>query len=394
MAYVAPAISAAGLTIPSYADILADNLEQTQTIYGQNIYLGTDGPLYQLLSVISAKQADSNQALQLLYDSRSPQTAIGAALDSLIKLNGLVRNSAFPSTCVVTLSGSPNTTIAQGVVRDPNGILWDLPPNTVIGNGGTATATMTCETPGPIALNEGVLTAQSINSPQAGWTSVANPQPAVVGDPVENDSALRQRQTLSVALPALTTLGSTVAAIAATPGVTRYNVLENPTGSTDSYGNPAHSLSAVVEGGTELAVATAIYGKHGIGCFTNGTTSVVVTDPFTGSVFTVNYFLPTYVPIFVTITVHGLAGYTSSVLTAIQNAIVAYLQSLQIGEEITYSAMWAVAMNVMPNLSQPQYSVRSVFLGTSESPTGTSDIVLTFNEVSYGTGANISVTAV
>lgn len=392
MAYAAPTITAAGLTIADYADILADNLTQTQAIYGQNIYLGTDSPLYQLLSVISAKQADANLGLQLLYDSKSPQTAIGAALDSLIKLNGLVRNSAFPSTCVVTLSGAPNTNIAQGVIRDTNGILWDLPANTVISNSGTATATATCETPGPIAANTNTLTG--INSPQAGWTSVTNAGPAIVGEGVETDSALRARQTLSVALPALTTLGSTLAAVAATPGVTRYNVLENPTGTTDSFGNPAHSLTAVVEGGTNLAVATAIYGKHGIGCFTNGTTSQVVTDPFTGSVFTVNFDRPSYVPIFVTMTVHGLAGYTSSVLTEIQTAIVTYLNELQIGEEVTYSAMYGVALSVMPNLVSPQFSVKSVALGTSASPTGTTDLVLSFNQVSQGVTANVIVTAV
>jgi uncharacterized phage protein gp47/JayE len=392
MAYNPPAITAAGLTIALYPDILADNLTQTQSIYGQNIYLGKDNPLYQLLSVISAKQADSNLGLQLVYDSRSTQTAIGAALDSLGKLIGPVRGSAFPSTCVVTLSGSPNAVIAQGVIRDVNGILWDLPANTVISNSGTATATATCETPGPIAANVSTLTG--INSPQAGWTSVTNASPAIVGEGVETDSAYRAQLAISNSLPALTTLASTEASVAATPGVTRYNVVENFTGSVDSNGNPAHSLTAVVEGGTDLAVATAIYGKHGIGCDTNGSTSVVVTDPFNGSTTTISFDRPSYQPIFVTMTVHGLAGYTSSVLTAIQNAIVNYLQSLQIGEEVTFSAMYGVALSVMPNLAQPQFSVKSVALGTSASPTGTSDIVLTFNEVSYGSASNILVTAV
>lgn len=392
MAYAAPTITAAGLTIAAYADILADNLAIFLSIYGQNNYLGNEQPIYQMLSAISAKQADTNLGLQLLYDSKSPQTAIGAALDSLIKLNGLVRNSAFPSTCVVTLSGSPNTNIAQGVIRDANGILWDLPANTVISNSGTATATATCETPGPIAANANTLTG--INSPQAGWTSVTNANPAIVGEGVETDSALRARQTLSVSLPALTTLDSTLAAIAATAGVTRYNVLENPTGSTDSFGNPAHSLTAVVEGGTNLAVATAIYGKHGIGCFTNGTTSQVVTDPFTGSTFTVNFDRPTYETIYVSLSVHGLIGYTSAVLPLIQAALVNYLNSLQIGEAVTLSALYAIAQTVIPNLTQPTFSIRALTLGTSASPTGTSDLTLTFNEVAQSATANIVITVV
>lgn len=392
MAYNPPAITAAGLTIAVYPDILADNLTQTQAIYGQNIYLGNDNPLYELLSVISAKQADTNFGLQLLYDSRSPQTAIGAALDSLIKLNGLVRDTAFPSTCVVTLAGAANQLITQGVIRDVNGILWDLPANTQLNNSGTASATVTCETPGPIAANDNTLIY--INTPQAGWTSVTNAGPAIVGEGVETDSALRARQTLSVALPALTTAGSTEAAIAATLGVTRYNILENPTGSTDSFGNPAHSLTAVVEGGTNLAVATAIYGKHGIGCFTNGTTSQVVTDPFTGSTFTVNFDRPTYETIYVSLSVHGLVGYTSAVLPLIQAALVNYLNSLQIGEAVTLSALYAIAQTVIPNLTQPTFSIRALTLGTSASPTGTSDLTLTFNEVAQSATANIVITVV
>ncbi len=392
MAYVAPAISAAGLTIPDYDDILGDNMAQTLQIYGQNLYVGADSPIYQLLSIVSAKQADTMQGLQLLYDSRSPQTAIGAALDSLIKLNGLVRNSAFPSTCVVNLAGDPNTLIAQGVIRDNNGILWDLPANTVIGNTGTATATATCEVPGPISADIGTLV--TINSPQAGWDSVTNPSAAVVGEGVETDSALRARQTISVSLPALTTLDSTVAAIGATPGVTRYNVLENPTGSTDAFGNPAHSLTAVVEGGTDLAVATAIYGKHGIGCFTNGTVSVPITDPFTGSIFTVNFDRPTAVPIYVSLSIHGLFGYTSAVIALVQTAIVNYLNALQIGEAVTLSALYAIAQTVIPNLLTPTFSIRALTLGTSASPTGTTDITLTFNQVASCIAAHVVITVV
>ena len=162
---------------------------------------------------------------------------------------------------------------------------------------------------------------------------MTNAAPAIPGQPVESDSLLRARQSLSVALPSMTMLAGTIAAIAATPGVTRYNILENPTGSTDSYGNPPHSITCVVENGSNAAIAQAIYNNHGIGCYTNGTTAQTVTDSYTGQTYTVNFSRPTYVPVYVSLSVHALAGYTTATTTAIQTAITNYLNSLQIGQK-------------------------------------------------------------
>jgi hypothetical protein len=121
----------------------------------------------------------------------------------------------------------------------------------------------------------------------------------------------------------------------------------------------------VVEGGLPLAVATAIYNKKTIGCFTNGTTSVVVTDPVTGYETTISYYQPSYVQPYIGMYVHGLSGFTSATLTAIQTALVNYLSSLAIGEGITYSALYGAALAVTPNLSQPEFSIKSVTLGTT-----------------------------
>jgi hypothetical protein len=150
----------------------------------------------------------------------------------------------------------------------------------------------------------------------------------------------------------------------------------------------------VVEGGLDLNVATAIYQKRGLGVYTNpdstaGSTSVPVTDANTGTVTTIGFQRPTYVPIYATMVVHGLAGYTTATLTAIQAAIVAYLNGLQIGETVTYSAFYAVASSVMPNILTPQFSITSLFTGITSSPSGTTDITLSYYQVAQGTLANI-----
>lgn len=392
MAYAAPTIGAQGLTVPSYSDILSDLLAQYQTIYGYNVYLGVDSPDYQWISVVAAKMADVMSAVQLAYNARSPLTAIGAALDGIVKLNRIARKVASYSTCAVILSGTPGAVVVNGVCKDSNGYLWSLPAAGVtIGAGGTVTVTATCQTAGNIGADPATLTG--IATPAAGWVAVTNSVTAVPGLPVESDAALRARQSISAALSSKTMLDGTIAAIAETAGVTRYSVVENATGTTDGDGNPAHSITCIVEGGADADVAQAIYGNRGIGPLTNGTTSVTVTGA-TGESIPIGFSRPSYSSIYVSLSVHALSGYTTATTTAIQAAIAAYLNSLQIGETVVLSELYGAALTVRPNPDAPMFSIRALTLGTSATPTGTSDLTLAFNAVAQGVAANVVVTMV
>lgn len=122
MAYIAPYIDAAGLHIPTYPDILAELVAKVQAIYGADIYLTNDSADYQMLSVFALKIFDSMQSIQLAYNSRSPATAIGAALDALVLYNGMVRKSSSYSTCQVLITGTGGTIINNGVIADLAGI--------------------------------------------------------------------------------------------------------------------------------------------------------------------------------------------------------------------------------------------------------------------------------
>ena len=370
--YVAPFIGPAGLTVSSYQSILADNLQAYLNIYGVNQYIGEDSAIYQLLSVLSLKQSDQNQALQLAYNQSSPQTAIGTGLDRQVKMNGLARLPYTFSTALVTCAGTSGLGITNGFVQDQVGNLWALPnPTTLVG--GSVNVLVTCTTPGSIAAEPG--TINIIATPVSGWTSATNSTAATPGDPIETDAQLRARQSVSVALPSLTPIASTIASVLDVSGVTRVapgyptpsgpgTSIENPTGGTDSWGNPAHSITMVVEGGTNAAVGLAIYAKKTIGCLTNGTTSVVVTDPVTGYDATISFYRPAYVQPFIGVYVHGLTGFTTTTLIAVQAALVAYLDSLLIGESVVYSSLYGAILSVMPNPSQPSFSVKLLTLGT------------------------------
>lgn len=408
-AYVAPFISpTAGMVIPAYPSILAQLISGYQAVYPQVTYLGTNTAKYQELSIYALMAYDCNLASQLAYNARSPLTAVGADLDSVVKLNGLARNGATFSTAPETVSGVPGTTITNGTVTDNQGNIWSLPTTVTIPNSGSVIVSATCQTVGAINAVAGAIATIS-GGATAGWTGAINPSAALPGAPYEADSALRARQSFSVAAPSLTRLAATLGAVAAVPGVTRVaqgtptpggpgSSIENPTAATDSWGNPPHSVSIVAQGGTPLAVATAIFQKRGIGPLTNagsssGSTSVAVTDPNTGNIMTIGFQTPTFVPIYVTMVIHGLTGYTSAVIGLVQAAIVLYLNSLQIGETVTYSAISAVAQSVMPSLLLPQFSVTSYAIGTSASPSGTTNVTLSYYQVASGATANVLVTA-
>ena len=109
---------------------------------------------------------------------------------------------------------------------------------------------------------------------------------------------------------------------------------------------------------------------------------------------TIRFYRPTYVPIYVKVSIAKKSGYTDDMTARVQQAITDYLNSLSIGEMLIFSVLNAVVMTVQPSLSNPVFAVTSITTGKTANPTGTADIATAFNEVSQGILANVTVTAV
>jgi uncharacterized phage protein gp47/JayE len=390
LSYLAPYISPAGLVVPTYPDILNYLLNGYRSIYGQTVYLGTDTQKYQELSIYALMDYDTLLALQLVYNQRGPLTAIGSGLDSILKLNGLARKIASFSTAPGLVTGQGGTTITLGTAVDKSGNTWALPSPVTIPGGGSVVVALTCLTAGAIGAQPGDIDQIGAGA-TGGWTGITNPSAASPGLPVEQDSQARGRQSFSVALPSRTMLDGTIAAIAATSGVTRYAVHENFTGAVDSDDTPPHSISAVVEGGTDQAVATAIFLNRGIGADMNGTSTYDYVDPVTAVTTPVSFSRPTYVQLYVSLSLTQLQGYTSATEDAIAAALLAYLNGLQIGQIVTRSALFAVAMSVMPSFLTPIFAIETLTLGTAPTPTGTADIAMAYNQVAQSASNQIVI---
>ena len=188
-------------------------------IYGQDLYLENDSQDYQMISAFALKIYDTYQAIELDYNNRSTKTAIGTALDALVKNNGITRKKASYSTVQLTITGDPGTGIINGLVKDTTGNTWALNEYyLIIPPSGSIQVDATCTKLGDITSNINTIT--QIVNPTKGWISVTNTTVPAMGQPIETDEQLRKRQSISVANPSQTVIESTEGAIAAIEGVT------------------------------------------------------------------------------------------------------------------------------------------------------------------------------
>ncbi|AUN22239.1 hypothetical protein RSJ22_12650 [Clostridium botulinum] len=379
MPYFSPFIDRSGFHMPTYIDVRDRLIEDARLIFGQDIYLGEDSQDYQWIATVSEKIYDAFQISQSVYNNRAPNTAIGTGLDSIVKINGIKRKAKDYSKCPVIISGVKNTTIKNGIVTDKGNIKWNLPYTVTIPESGQIEVMAVCQIPGPIVANPGDIT--EIYNPTFGWNGVYNEVNAELGAYVEEDPKLRKRQSQSTAQASLTILEGTSGAVAQVKKVKRSRVYENDTNQIDQLGLPPHSITVVAEGGEDKEIAEAIRIHKGIGCYTNGDVSIKIKG-IEGP--PIRFFRPTYIDIEVTINIKPLSGYTTETTESIKKNLQTYLNSMEIGANLSLSSLWGAALQAMPNLMDPMFSITGITAARVEEEQKPDDIELKFNEVCRG----------
>lgn len=383
-------VTAQGISAPAYQTILTTITGYFQQIYGTDAYLDPDSKDGQMVALVALAIHDANNTAIAVYNSFSPSTGMSDALSRNVKINGIGRRGATSSTVDLTLTGTAGTTITNGSAKDANGVIWSLPASVTISPDGTVTATATCASSGAVAAVAGSVTL--INTPTRGWTKVTNASAATIGSAAEKDSELRIRQRQSVALPSKTPFDALDGAIANVTGVTRHKLYENDTGSVDSNGLPAHSVAAIVDGGDVNAIGKVIQGKKGQGVSTFGSTAVVVQDSW-GNPHTISFSRSSPVPVYVAITLKVLTGYTTQVGNDIKAAIAAYINSLDIGDDLLLSRVYSPAnLGVVSGGESRYYDISSLQVGRSAADVAPANIVTAYNEAVTCSVNNITIT--
>lgn len=392
MAYVKPFIDGAGLHISTYTDIRDDLVSQMKAIFGEDIYLEPDSQDYQMISVYADKASDLHDLAVLLYNSRGPGTAIGGALDGVVKANGVRRKSAGRGLAVLTIKGASGTVISGGKAADTAGNLWAITGTVTIPESGEIMAEAMCEEAGKIYADPNTITR--IMTPTRGWVSVTNEAKATPGVETETDRELRSRQAISVARPSRTVLLGTMGGIAELADVTRYRLYENYTGTVNEHGIPGHSICAVVEGGNDNEIAEEIYYRKTPGCGTYGDIEVTVTEEMEQYPIEcppMRFFRPRYIQVYVAVKVSAKAGFVEQTRADIIGNIVDYLNSLKIGSNLVLSALYAPINSAASDITNPSFSVESLLIGKTADSMGGSDISILFNEVTQGVASHVTV---
>ncbi|HDT2604958.1 TPA: baseplate J/gp47 family protein [Klebsiella quasipneumoniae subsp. similipneumoniae] len=383
-------VTAEGISAPDYQTVLDTITGYFQQIYGSDAYLEPDSKDGQLVALVALAIHDANNTAISVYRSFSPATALGDALTSNVKINGITRRAATNSTVDLLLTGTVGTTITNGSVRDTNGVVWNLPATVVIGSDGTVVATATCANSGAVAAVAG--SVNGINTPTRGWASVTNPLAATVGVAAETDAELRVRQSQSVALASLTPFDAVDGAIANVEGMTRHKLFENDTETTDANGLPEHSISAVVEGGDATEIANTIRSVKGQGVSTYGTTAVVVTDKY-GNPYTIRFSRPVDVPVYVSITLKALTGYTSDIGDEMKAAVASYINSLAIGDGVLLSRVYSPAnLGVVSGGNARYYDIMELLIGRSAESVAAANVTVVYDEAVSCSVENIEIT--
>ncbi|GBU18015.1 MULTISPECIES: baseplate J/gp47 family protein [Methylobacterium] len=385
-------ITAAGIVRPDYAACLGYFQGLYRSIYGQDVYLGADCQDGQFMALLANALHDANGEAVAVYNAFSPATAQGAGLSSVVKINGIRRKSATYSTADVLIVGQVGAEIVSGAARDQSGNLWSLPDSVIIPPAGQITVTATCQTLGAVAAPSGAI--DTIATPTLGWQSVGNPIAAAVGLPIETDRQLRQRQALSTALPAQTILEALVGALFAVTGVTRVKAYENDTNLPDGFtGAPGHTLTAVVEGGDVATIASVIAGKKSPGVGTYGDQLQVLTDR-AGIPHPIRFFRPARRTIAWYVTLRPKAGYTLDVAAAIQQALAAYTNGIDIGANQQLSSAYPAA-NLLDDPRAATFEIVGLVAKRADLTSDAyGDIAAAFNEALVCDPSDVNITTV
>ena len=380
-------IDATGASAPPYSDIFTSLQVSFRSIYGSDADLDDNTQDGQWIGVMAAAINDSNNSAIAAYNARTPATAQGVGLSSVVKINGLERESQSNSTAVVTLTGVTGTTINNGMVGDNVGLgtQWALPPFTQIGDGGTVDVTATCTTPGAITAEAGTLT--KILTPTINWQAVTNAESAFPGNPTEDDATLRQRQSTSQNQAAQSPVDACLAAIENLVGVVRATYEENTGSGTDANGVPGKSVSFIVGGGDVQQIANTIAQKKSIGAGTYGTTTEVVVDP-KGRNVNISFFVLELTTVTVAVTVQALSGYSDTTAVAIKAAISAYISSLPIGAIVHLGKVNAIAAL----MTSPVNTTFDVVDSSTLLNGFNADFVIDFNKAAVTLVTDVSVT--
>ncbi len=273
-----------GYVVPSEQAVLTGVQTDIDEAFGGGVNPSLTTPQGQIASSTAAIIANTNDQVVNLFSQFDPAYNSGRAQDAIARIYFISRNPAQPTVVEALCTGGQGVVIPAGALaKATDGKIYvctdGTDPITGIPIGGQVTLTFACAEDGPIACPAGTLT--TIYSAINGWDSITNVADGVLGNEVESRIAFELRRQASVALNARSSLTAVQGAVLNIADVLDAYVTENTTAApivVRGVTIDPKSLYVAAVGGTDAAVAQAIWSKKAPGCAYNGNTTVTVED--------------------------------------------------------------------------------------------------------------------
>ena len=237
---------------------LANEQTRFKTWLGQETDLSPHSPWGKLCMKEAQDDVDDDQQLEMVYDSGYASQADGVSLDRLASNYGLQRKLSQAAKATLQVTGTPGYLIeADTRFMTSDGTEFLNAYDTQIGEGGTTELLVYSDDEADY-VNVDANTINQQAEPVEDIFDVNNAVAAVGGADLEQDYDFRKRILPNeVAAENGTKDGLKVAMLNVT-GVSDAQVIRNPDGEVDSYGNPPHSMHIYVMGGDPDAIAQKI----------------------------------------------------------------------------------------------------------------------------------------
>ena len=331
-------LTSAGFSRKSLRELL-DEIEADEKLrIDSRLNVQPEEPIGQLNGIIASKLSELWELAEAVNAGRFPDTATGFQLDQVASLTGTLRGPATKGTITLECTVSAPTTIPSGSVAQVLGDdsnRWVTTADLVFAAPGTASVEAEAQVAGTFVANSSTVTV--IVTPVAGWTAVTNPAPAIPGDEVDTDAQLRIRRAQQLAIAGSATVNAIRADLLQVEDVDSVSIFHNPTDVVDADGLPPHSVEALVLGGTDAAVALALFETIAAGIETVGTTLEVVVDS-QGFSHNVRFTRPTTIDILIEIDLAiDAQAYPAGGDALVQDAVASYINGLPVGNDVFLS---------------------------------------------------------
>lgn len=323
-------ITETGIVIDNLTAVHQRLTEGFKRIYGDDINLDADSPDGQMVGLFSQEIENINQAIAMVVQMLDPYKATGSWLEQRAMYAGIVRRGAdYSYLDDVIITGKRGVTVRKdSVFTDDSNTKWVTLNDVVLGENGSVRVNMRSRELGSFTLS--VNKELKMDTVTVGIEKAVTTKQAKAGAFAETDGNLLMRFMRSHSINNHDDRQGLEGALLDIPDVKQARVYENFTGATNANGIPAHSLNAVVIGGSDNDIAMTILKKKIGGCGVFG--SISSTQNYAGAERTVMFDRASITNIKVKLILERVGGFHDIDTDGIKSALAS--TKFEIGESV------------------------------------------------------------